>query len=327
MTGISQARAVRLTTMPAGQPQRGDFSIADMPVPAPGPGELTIRALWVSVDPYLMMPIRAGKFEDGRIRSRIIARVEQSRAPGFSEGDLVLGFARWQQHDCVKATEMRRLQPRAPLPAYLGIAGHSGFTAMLGVRLLAPQPGQTVTVSSAAGIVGSIACQLATASGARVVAIAGGAKAERIAALYGLAAGVDHGTDDFASRLAAAAPNGIDRHFENVGARILDPVLGLANQAARVALCGLIQHYGDDAPVCLANFRKILTSGVAITPFSIYQHEDEYPQALAVLEEMVLDGRLHAPEQVHLGLEAIPDAFLAMLAGDGIGKHVVRLAD
>jgi NADPH-dependent curcumin reductase CurA len=222
---------------------------------------------------------------------------------------------------------MRRLQPRAPLPAYLGIAGHSGFTAMLGVRILAPQPGQTVTVSSAAGIVGSIACQLAAAAGARVVAIAGGAKAERIAALYGLAAGVDHAADDFPQRLAAACPQGIDRHFENVGARILDPVLGLANQAARVALCGLIQHYGDDAPVCLANFRKILINSIAITPFSIYRHEDEYPQALAVLEEMVLDGRLHAPEQVHTGLEAIPDAFLAMLAGDGIGKHVVRLAD
>ena len=327
MTVTSHARAVRLTNIPVGQPCRGDFSVADLPVPAPGPGELAIRALWVSVDPYLMMPIRAGKFEDGRIRSRIIARVEQSCAPGFSKGDLVLGFARWQQHDCVPATEMRRLQPRAPLPAYLGIAGHSGFTAMLGVRILAPQPGQTVTVSSAAGIVGSIACQLAAAAGARVVAIAGGAKAERIAALYGLAAGVDPATDDFALRLNAAAPSGIDRHFENVGARILDPVLGLANETARVALCGLIQHYGDDAPVCLANFRKILTSGITITPFSIYRHEDEYPQALAVLEEMVLDGRLHAPEQVHTGLEAIPDAFLAMLGGDGIGKHVVRLAD
>jgi NADPH-dependent curcumin reductase CurA len=327
MTGTGHARAVRLTNIPAGQPARGDFSIADVPVPVPGPGELAIRALLVSVDPYLMMPIRAGKFEDGRIQSRIIARVEQSCAPGFSAGDLVLGFARWQQHDCVPATEMRRLEPRAPLTAYLGIAGHSGFTAMLGVRILTPQPGQTITVSSAAGIVGSIACQLAAAAGARVVAIAGGHKAERIAGLYGLAAGVDHAAEDFAMRLKAACPTGIDRHFENVGARILDPVLGLANPTARIALCGLIQHYGDDAPVCLANFRKILTNGIGITPFSIYRHEDEYPQALAVLEEMVLDGRLHAPEQVHAGLEAIPDAFLAMLAGDGIGKHVVRLAD
>jgi len=296
-----------------------------VPVPPPAAGEIVIRALWVSVDPHLVMPIRAGKFEDGPIRSRIIAKVEQSCAPGFAPGDLVLGFARWQVHDCVPAAEMRLLRPRAPLQAYLGIAGHSGFTAMLGVRSLAPQPGHTVTVSSAAGIVGSIACQLAKSAGARVVAIAGGAKADRIATLYGLAAGIDHAAADFTQRLAAACPDGIDRHFENVGAHILDPVLALANETARIALSGLIQHYGDDAPVCLVNFRQLLLKTISITPFSIYRHDDEYPAALVELENMVLAGTLHAPEQVHEGFASIPDALLAMLAGDGIGKHVVRV--
>ncbi len=160
-----------------------------------------------------------------------------------------------------------------------------------------------------------------------MVAIAGGAKADRIAALYGLAAGIDHAAADFPQRLAAACPNGIDRHFENVGARILDPVINLANEAAHIALCGLIQHYGDDAPVCLANFRQILFKTISITPFSIYRHEAEYPAALAELETMVLAGRLHAPEQVHEGFGSIPEALLAMLAGDGIGKHVVRVSE
>jgi len=146
-----------------------------------------------------------------------------------------------------------------------------------------------------------------------------------VAELHGLAAGVDHSVPDFAERLAAACPDGIDRHFEDVGARVLDPVLGLANDEARVALCGLIEHYGDDAPVCLTNFRRILLGTIRILPFSIYRHEADYPAALARLEQLVLSGGLHAPETLHQGLEALPEAFLALLAGAGIGKHLVSI--
>jgi NADPH-dependent curcumin reductase CurA len=323
---MNSTRGIRLTGAPSGQPGADDFAIADYPVPAPGDGELVIRALMVSVDPYLMMPIRSSAFSGGRIRSRIIARVEESQAAGFAAGDLVLGFARWQECDCVAAAQMRRIEPVVPLSAYLGVAGHSGFTAMIGMGLLDPQPGQTTVVSSAGGMVGMVACQLAQAAGARVVAVAGGDKAARVAQLYGLAAGIDHGAPDFSRRLAAVCPDGIDRHFENVGAKILDPVLNLANNAARVALCGLIQHYGDDAPVSLAHFRNILLKTITILPFSIYQHEHEYPGALARLEQMVLGGQLHADETIHDGFASLPKAFLAMLAGDGIGKHLVRLA-
>lgn len=320
-------RAIILARRPGGAPSLADFAEASFPVPAPGEGELLVRTLILSVDPYLVMPIRGGRFEDGRIRSRVIARVEESRAPGFAAGDLVLGFARWQQRDCVPAAEMRLLNPVAPLESYLGIAGHSGFTAMIGMRLLDPRPGQTVVVSSAGGMVGQVACQLAHAAGARVVAVAGGGKAADVARRLGLAAAVDHAASDFAEQLVAACPDGIDRHFENVGARILDPVLGLANPRARVALCGLIQHYGTSDPVCLGNFREILLRSIAILPFSIYDHEDDYPAALRELEGMVVSGALSAPETIHQGLAAAPRAFMAMLAGQGIGKHLVRVSD
>lgn len=324
-TGPDKAtRGISLIITPQGSPQADHFAVQRQTVADPGPGELVIRAVMISVDPYLVTPIRTGGFPDGRIRSRIIARVEQSRAEGFAPGDLVLGFARWQERDCVAASEMRLLRPEAPLPAYLGVAGHSGFTALTGMALLDPQPGQTVVVSSAGGMVGLVACQLAQAAGARVVAIAGGEKAARVAAMYRLAAGVDHRTPDFAERLARACPDGIDRHFENVGARILDPVLALANPGAKVALCGLIQHYIDDEPIALAHFRKILFRSISILPFSIYRHEADYPAALARLEEMVLSGSLHAPETIHDGLESLPHALQAMLAGNGIGKHLVR---
>jgi len=108
---------------------------------------------------------------------------------------------------------------------------------------------------------------------------------------------------------------------------VLDPVLACAGEGARVALCGLIEHYGNDAPVALAHFRAILLKTISILPFSIYRHEADYPAALDELERMVLSGALHAPETIHEGFDAIPDAFLAMLAGDGFGKHLVRVAD
>jgi NADPH-dependent curcumin reductase CurA len=319
-------RGISLVTTPSGAPQREHFILREEHVPFPKTGELLISAVMVSVDPYLVMAIRNGTFIEGRIRSRIIARVEQSNAEGFEVGDLVLGFARWQERDCVAATDMRRLNPVIPLSAYLGIAGHSGFTAMIGMALLDPQPGQTLVVSSAGGMVGLIACQLAQAAGARVVAIASKEKAAHVAALYNLAAGLDHSAEDFVDQLARACPDGIDRHFENVGARILDPVLALASPAARIALCGLIQHYGDDTPVALANFRQILTKSISILPFSIYRHEADLPAALAKLEAMVAAGQLHAPETIHDGFERLPDAFIAMLAGDGIGKHLVQVS-
>lgn len=136
------ATGIRVTPPSGDVLVRGDFALVPCDLPEPDEGELAIRALMVSVDPYLMMLIRSGAFPEGRVRSRIIGRVEASRAPGFAPGDLVLGFGRRQDRDCIPAGEMRRLEPAAPLSAYLGIAGHSGFTAMVGMRLLDPQPGR-----------------------------------------------------------------------------------------------------------------------------------------------------------------------------------------
>jgi len=303
------------------------FEMFETGTDAPGAGELAISALIVSVDPYLMMPIRQGAFPGGLMRSRIIARVDESRAEGFAPGDLVLGFANWQERQCVAAADMRKLSPVIALTNYLGVAGHSGFTAMLGIDILDPQPGQTVTVGSAGGMVGSVACQLAKAAGARVVAIAGGGKAREARRLLGLDAAVDHAAPDFARKLAEACPDGIDRHFENVGAKLLDPFLQLANPHARVALCGLIQHYGNDDPVCLNNFRKLLHARVMMQGFSIYDHDDALPAALVRLEAMVQSGRLVAQETVHEGFANLPAAFVAMLSGNGIGKHMVKVAE
>ncbi|HEY6868914.1 MAG TPA: NADP-dependent oxidoreductase [Novosphingobium sp.] len=323
----THTRSIHLAGPATGTANAAWFTVREVEVPAPGAGELALRPLIVSVDPYLMMPLRNGAFGDGPVRSRIIAVVEQSEAPGYAPGDIVLGFAPWQERMTMPANEMRIIRPVLPLPAYLGLAGHSGFTAMVGMDILDPQPGQTVTISSAAGMVGLVAAQLAKAAGARVVAIAGGDKARRVADLFGLDGAVDHVPPDLAGRLAAACPAGIDRHFENVGAKILDPVFALANRKARIALCGMIQHYGDEAPICFDHFRKVLLSSIQILPFSIYDEDARQPADLARLEDFAQRGLLHAPETIHAGFEGIVPGFLAMLHGDGIGKHLVRLGE
>lgn len=324
---VTTTRAIRQRGVPAGSIATKDFEITERPLGAPADGEVLLQVLLVSVDPYLVMRVRAGDFEQGIMRSRLIGRVLNSRALDIAEGDLVLGFGRWQDYEVMPAGELRIIRPVLPLPAYLGFVGHSGYTALLGMETLDVQPGQTFTVSSAAGAVGTVAGQLAKLAGARVIGIAGGSKAQAIVDRYGFDAGVDWRATDLRAALAEAAPDGIDRHFENVGASMLDPVLDLANMHARIALCGLISHYADDDPICLANFRQLLLKRISLNGFSIYDQPERYPEGLAQLEQLVLDGKLKSYETITDGFESLPAAFVAMLNGDGFGKHMVRIAD
>jgi len=273
------------------------------------------------------MHIRTGSFPKGRVISRLIGRVERSRGSGLAEGDLVLGFGHWQESDLLGGGDLRLLKPVAPLPAYLGVIGHSGYTAKLTIGILDPQPGQILTVSSAAGMVGSLAGQLAKIAGARVVGIAGGVKAQAVVERFGFDAGVDHNVRYLAAALAAAVPNGIDRHFENVGVKTLDPVLRLVNDHARIALCGLIAHYSDDAPVSLANFRNLLLRAVTLQAFRIADHLDHSEAGLARIEQLVISNRLRWFESISQSLTSLPFAFTAMLNRDGFGKHIVQLPE
>ena len=320
-----KSRNIIQSNVPPGKLSVSDFSFGEIEVGEPGEGEALVRAIYISVDPYLMMRFRKGDFEDNRVRSRLIGRVEKSRAPGVAEGDLVLGFGEWQERLIMPASELRIIRPKVPLPAYLGAIGHSGYTAMLGMELLDVQPGQTFTVSSAAGMVGTVAGQLARLAGARVVGIAGGDKAQAVVDNFGFDAGVDYRAGDLGASLAKAAPDGIDRHFENVGTSMLNPVMDNANKFARIALCGMIEHYADDDPICFANFKQMMVKSLTMSGFSIYDHLDRYEAGLAKLEELYLSGDLKSIEVVHEGFENIPAAEVAMLGGEGIGKHMVKV--
>lgn len=322
-----KSRIIRQCNVPPGKLKASDFAVEETEAGEPGEGEVLVRAIYISVDPYLMMRFRKGDFEDNVVRSRLIGRVEKSRAPGFAEGDLVLDFGAWQEVQVMPSADLRIIRPRAPLPAYLGAIGHSGYTAMLGMELLDVQPGQTFAVSSAAGMVGIIAGQLAKLAGAPVVGIAGGAKAQAVVDRFGFDAGVDYRKGDLKENLMAAAPDGIDRYFENVGESMLNPVMDVMNKNGRIALCGLIEHYADDDPICLTNMKMMMSKQLTMAGFSIYENLDRYEQGLAHLENLYLSGELKSAEVVKEGFENIPAAEVAMLEGDALGKHMVKVSD
>lgn len=325
-----RTRSVRLLRPPAGVIRPADFALVETEARPPAEGEVLVEVEHVSLDPYLVLRMAAMDFATdpapkpvvGRVVGRVIASVDPALVPG----ERVLGFADWAEVITCRASDLRRL-PETPEDgaAFLGPLGHSGVTAWLGmVRIGQVKAGETVLVSGAAGAVGSAAGQIACDRGARVIGIAGGADKTRwLREVARFDVVLDHRDPDLAGQIAEAAPGGIDLLFENVGAATLDPALGAMKRFGRVVLCGLVQHYQDRDPVALANFRLLLARAIRILPFSIYDHDDAEP--LADLQAMALRDALRWHITRHRGFEDLPAAFVAMLTGQGHGKHVLSL--
>lgn len=325
---------IRMTRKPGAQLGAGDFALERCDVPSPGAGQVLVRPRYFSLDPYLVGMMRGWqgpdpRWGDGIVVGRFMGEVVESGDARFSPGDKVKGESGWQGLDCVTADSLEAVIsiPGIPDSVHLGILGTSGLTAWVGInRVLALQPGETLTVSSAAGVVGGIAGQLARKIGARVVGIAGGPdKCRGVVEELGFDACVDHRAADLQGELAAVMGDGIDAHFENVGAKTLDPVLALMRDGGRVALCGLIAHYQDSDPISLAHFRRVLVGALNIQGFRLFDFTEDYAQAHAELAALVGTGEITLRETVTDGLEQMPRAFLDMLAGKGSGKHILRL--
>ncbi len=329
-----------LASRPAGAPSVDNFALREVPLAEPAEGQLVVRHHFLSLDPYMRgrmsdaksyaAPQPLGEVMIGGTAGEVIA----SRAAGFAVGDRVVGMGGWQTHfvgEPARGLWRKVDTARVPLSAYLGPVGMPGVTAWYGLeRIIAPKAGQTVVVSSAAGAVGSVVGQLAKRRGARAVGIAGGpAKCAYVVDELGFDACVDykaHGdARALSAALKAACPSGIDGDFENVGGAILDAVLGRMNPFGRIAMCGMIAGY-DGAPIPLAAPQLILTSRLRVEGFIVSEHPEAWPPALAELGAAVADGTLRYREAIADGLAAAPAAFLAMLRGDQLGKHLVRLA-
>ncbi len=332
-------RRIVLPSRPKGAPTPENFRTETAAVPVPAPGEVLLRTIWLSLDPYMRgrmsdAPSYAAPVELGGVMvGGTVSRVVSSSVPAFRDGDLVLSNAGWQDYAVSDGTDLMPLADVAHPSYALGVLGMPGFTAYFGLLHIGePKAGETVAVAAASGAVGAVVGQIAKLKGCRVVGIAGGAdKCRYVAGTLGFDACVDHHDPDFAKQLAAACPDGIDVYFENVGGAVFDAVLPLLNDHARVPVCGLIAHYNDSELPGGPNRLPLLTSSVLrkrirMQGFIILDHyADVYPAFLKDMSEWVAQGKVKPREDVVDGLDAAPRALIGLLGGKNFGKVVVRV--
>ncbi len=337
----SKHRRVTLAARPQGAPQMSDFAIIDGAVPVPGSGELLLRTIYLSLDPYMRGRMNAVKsyvpcVEIGETMvGGAVSEVLSSNVEGFAAGDLVFGHTGWQTHAVDDGKGLRKLdRAAAPISTALGILGMPGHTAYVGLLDIGrPRPGETVLVSAASGAVGSAVGQIARIRECRVVGVAGApAKCRYVVDELGFDACVSHQGPDLPARLAEACPRGIDVYYDNVGGKVLAAAFELLNVAARVPICGMISHYNDTAPPpgpdsLPAVMRGVLTRRLTIQGFIIFDHQHRWNDFHGDMAGWIRDGRVKYREDTVDGLENAPGAFLGLLEGHNFGKLIVRVGD
>jgi NADPH-dependent curcumin reductase len=329
-----------LASRPEGAPTPDNFRLESGDVPAPGDGQVLLRTVFLSLDPYMRgrmsdAPSYAAPVDiDQLMVGGTVCRVAASRHPDYAEGDWVLAYTGWQDYALSDGQGLYKLDPQRVPPSWaLGVVGMPGFTAYMGLTEIGrPQAGETVVVAAASGAVGSVVGQVAKQLGCRVVGIAGGAhKCDYVTGTLGFDACIDHRADDFAEQLKAACADGIDVYFENVGGKVFDAVLPLLNTGARIPLCGLVASYNatelppgpDRVPLLMGT---LLKKRITVRGFIIFDDfGDRYGEFLAAMQPWLADGKLHYREDVVEELENAPEAFIGMLEGANFGKLVVRV--
>jgi NADPH-dependent curcumin reductase CurA len=325
-------KRVVLASRPIGAVTEGNFRIEEAPVPKPAEGEVLVRNLWLSLDPYMRGRMSDAKsyvkgVDIGEVMvGQTVAEVLESRHPKFGVGDTVLTQLGWQTYGVTR--EATKIDPsRAPPSYYLGIVGMPGLTAYFGLKELGqPKAGETVVVSAASGAVGSVVGQLAKLWGARAVGVAGGAeKCRYVKEQLGFDACIDYKSGALREELKAACPKGVDVYFDNVGGDILDTVLARMNLFGRVVVCGTISDYNSTDPYRVRNWRAILVNRLRVQGMIVFDWKDRYGEALKELGSLLAQGRLKYKESVVQGLENAPRGLMDLLAGKNFGKQLVKL--
>ena len=325
---------VLLAERPEGWVEPRHFRFERAPLPVPGEGEVLVRNLWLSLDPYMR-----GRMSDAKSYAEPVAlgavmvggtagEVVESRDASLRPGDKVVGMLGWQRYGCVPARALMKVDAtQVPLQAYLGPLGMPGVTAWYGLnRICEPRAGETVVVTAASGAVGSVVGQLAKAQGCRVVGVAGGAaKCRYVTDELGFDACVDYKAGQLGADLRAALGDGAHCLFENVGGEIFDRLLGLMRPFGRIALCGMISDYNATEPYAMRNVRAVLVHRLKLQGFIVSEHMELWPQALRELGALAAGGKLRWRESVAEGLERAPQAFIGMLRGENFGKQLVRV--
>lgn len=322
---------VLLHRRPQGAVTTEVFRLDQVAIPEPGPGDVVVRNIYLSCDPYLVGRIQSVFPVGEPVTVRVVGVVHRSSNPAWAEGTIVWGFLAWEEYSLVPGGRgLTAVDPSlGPISYAISVLGMPGLTAYVGaIELGRPTPGDTFYVSSAAGAVGSVAGQLARLAGARVVGSAGSAaKCDHVVDTLGFDACFDHhAVASIGAGLDEHCPDGIDVYFDNVGGDTLDAVLQRLNDHARIAVCGQISTYVEPGGG-LRNIMHMLRARAAMTGFSIYDHTHKLPEFTARMSRWLADGTVVYAEDIHHGISSVPDAFVGMLNGDNLGKRLVQVSD
>ena len=328
-------RQIVLAEIPQGKLSPDHFRTALAARPTPGEGEVLLKVLYVSLDAANRAWMQGATYRSALSAGDVmaggaLAEVVESRAPNLAVGDLVFADTGWQTWATVPGKRLAKLPRLEPLTHLLSVYGVAGLTAYFGlIECGRPTAGETVVVSAAAGAVGSIVGQIAKILGCRTVGIAGGAaKCALLTDELGFDAAVDYKAGDTRRALRAACPDGIDVYFDNVGGDVLEACLFNMVNHGRIACCGAVSQYDGAAPRSGPRGVPglIVTKRLTLTGFIVSDFDDKRDAALAQLKTWVAAGQLRVREDVLQGLDALPGALVGLLAGENIGKRMVKVA-
>jgi len=330
------SREIRLARRPVGVPRERDFDLVEVRIPEPNEGEVLVRNLYMSVDPYMRGRMNDRKsyvppFQVGEVLAgACVGKIAVSKNQGFPAGGYVLGNRGWREYYLSSGEELTRIDPKvAPIPSYLGTMGMPGLTAYVGLLDVGrPKSGETVFVSAASGAVGSVVCQIARIKGCRVIGSAG--SKEKVAWLLD-EAGIDAAfnyreTDDLVAGLGKHCPAGLDVYFENVGGKHLEAALEHMNPCGRIVMCGMISQYNATRPgPGPRNLFYVTTKRLTVQGFIVSDHIQRRDDFYADMGRWIGEGRIKWKETIVEGLENAPGAFIGLFKGENFGKMIVKV--
>jgi hypothetical protein len=328
---------ITLVSPPVGIPKESDFRMIEGPIPRAGAGEALVRALYLSVDPYLRQRLNGraiiarGTQPGDVVIGGVVGQVIESNDPRVAKDDIVEGMLGWQEYAVAPAKSLRKLDPgAAPITTALYVLGLPGLTAYFGLLdICRPQPGESVVVSGAAGAVGSIVGQIAKIKRCRAIGLVGSNdKVRFLTRDLGFDGAVNYREEaDYALRLRELCPNGIDVYFDNIGGRVTDEVMRLLNTKARVAVCDQLAQYNhDESEVGPRWLGQLVMKQAKVEGFVVQQFSERFEEALRQLSSWLRERKIKHHEDIVEGLENAPKALISMLEGQFIGKQLVRVA-
>ncbi|UOQ45167.1 NADP-dependent oxidoreductase [Halobacillus salinarum] len=329
-------REIHLVKRPEGTPGHEHLAVVENPLPEPQAGEVLLKTLYVSVDPYMR-----GRMSDGKsyvapfelnepLDGGVIAEVTESQDDHFNVGDIVTGVLPWQEYSTAKAESLRKIDPSlGPVTTSLGILGMPGLTAYFGLTDIGkPKAGETLVVSGAAGAVGSTVVQIGKILGLRVVGIAGtDEKTSYVTEKLGADKAINYKTEDVRKAVKTACPDGVDLYFDNVGGSIADAVYPRLNKFARIIQCGAISSYNltEDKGPRIQTY--LIKSSALIQGFIVADYQERFKEGFQHLSKWLKEGQLTYEETITEGFDNIPDAFFGLFKGENIGKQLVKVAE